>query len=177
MRDWIAVGHFDSTGSKLRRVEPFLPDHEFSHPMDMIIASDGSLYLLEYGQKWYQRNLDARLNRISYVPEGTVSVSPELTGKSRIRKNIPEGQFLAETSGCLACHDVEALVNGPSFKQIAERYSAQDRDYLADKIAKGGGGAWGERPMPPQPRVPMGDLDQIVGWILSFDPANQPREH
>ena len=177
MRDRIAVGHFDRTGTKLRRVEPFMPDDEFSHPMDMIFARDGSLYLLEYGQKWNQRNLDARLNRISYVAEGITSVRPEVTGKSGELTDKPEGQRLVEASGCRGCHDIEALVNGPSYKQIAERYSAKDRDYLTNKVIEGGSGVWGERHMPPHPQISPEDMEQIIDWILSLNPANQPREH
>lgn len=177
MRDWVAVGHFDKMGKKLRRVEPFMPGEEFSHPMDMMFATDGSLYLLEYGQKWNQRNLDARLNRISYFADGVLDLSRVSAGKSREHIDKPAGQRLIEASDCRGCHGIEALVNGPSYKQIAERYGVTDRDYLADKIIEGGAGAWGERHMPPHPQVPLSDVEQMVGWILSLNPANQLREH
>lgn len=177
MRDWIVVGHFDNAGNKLRRIEPFLPGEKFSHPMDMIFASDGNMYLLEYGQKWNQRNLDARLNRISYVAGGVSSASPVLAESPAVGIDKPAGQRLTEVSDCRACHDIEAQVNGPSYKQIAERYGVTDKDYLADKIIEGGSGIWVERHMPPHPQVPRGDVEAMVDWILSLNPANQSREH
>ncbi|GGW33059.1 PQQ-dependent sugar dehydrogenase [Arenibacter certesii] len=66
MRDWIYVVTLDEDQNYVK-ADPFMPSSEFSHPMDMIFGSDGSLYVLEYGQKWNSRNMDARLNRINYV--------------------------------------------------------------------------------------------------------------
>ncbi|WP_242156760.1 ThuA domain-containing protein [Aestuariivivens sediminis] len=66
MRDWIHVVTLDDNYN-YKKADPFMPSTEFSHPMDMIFGSDGKLYLLEYGQKWNTRNLDARLSSITYV--------------------------------------------------------------------------------------------------------------
>lgn len=65
MRDWIYVVHLDENG-KYVQADPFMANTEFSHPMDMLFAKDGQLYILEYGQKWNSRNLDARLSVIQY---------------------------------------------------------------------------------------------------------------
>ena len=57
-----------------------MPASEFSHPMDMIFGSDGSMYLLEYGQKWNVQNMDARLNRITYQrgnTQASAAVNPD----------------------------------------------------------------------------------------------------
>tara|TARA_R110002049_G_scaffold124997_25_gene280598 strand:- start:4369 stop:6831 length:2463 start_codon:yes stop_codon:yes gene_type:complete len=177
MRDWIVVAHFDKSGKRLRRVEPFMPAEEFSHPMDMVFGSDGSLYLLEYGQKWNQRNPDARLNRIRYVAEGVASVNPAIARKVVARSDKPEGQLLVESSDCSACHGVEAQVNGPSYKQISEQYGAENKDYLVDKIIQGGSGVWGERHMSPHPQLQPIEVQQMVDWILSLNPANHVRAH
>ena len=67
MRDWIYVVTLDDEQDYVQ-AEPFMPDTEFSHPMDMKLGSDGKLYVLEYGQKWNSRNLDARLSQITYLP-------------------------------------------------------------------------------------------------------------
>ena len=66
MRNWIYVVKIDSTGRMLR-VDPFLPGESFSRPMDMVFGPDGTLYMLEYGQKWFASNLDARLSKIEYI--------------------------------------------------------------------------------------------------------------
>ncbi len=65
MRDWIYVVHLDET-QQFVQADPFMPNTEFSHPMDMLFTRDGQLYILEYGQKWNSRNLDARLSVIKY---------------------------------------------------------------------------------------------------------------
>ncbi|PHN02373.1 PQQ-dependent sugar dehydrogenase [Flavilitoribacter nigricans] len=66
MRDWIYVITLDENQEYVK-AEAFMPNTEFSHPMDMLFGSDGSLYVLEYGQKWNAQNMDARLSRISYL--------------------------------------------------------------------------------------------------------------
>jgi len=65
MRDWIYVVSLDENDDYLR-ADPFMSQTEFSHPMDMIFSKNGELYILEYGQKWNARNIDARLSVISY---------------------------------------------------------------------------------------------------------------
>ena len=66
MRDWIYVVTLDENQNYVK-AEAFMPDTEWSHPMDMLFGADGSLYVLEYGQKWNARNLDARLSKVSYI--------------------------------------------------------------------------------------------------------------
>lgn len=65
MRNWIYVVHQDEAGNFIQ-ADPFVPNMEFSRPMDMVFGPDGALYVLEYGQKWFARNQDARLSRIEY---------------------------------------------------------------------------------------------------------------
>ena len=67
MRDWIYVVTLDENQDYVK-ADAFMPNTEFSHPMDMIFGSDGKMYVLEYGQKWNSQNLDARLSSISYLP-------------------------------------------------------------------------------------------------------------
>jgi cytochrome c len=65
MRDWVNVVTMKPNGDFLE-MERFLPKTEFSHPMDMQFGKDGALYMLEYGQKWFAQNNDARLIKIEY---------------------------------------------------------------------------------------------------------------
>jgi len=62
MRNWIQVSKLRSDGPK---VEPFLPDWNFRRPVDMKLGPDGVLYLIEYGDKWWE-NSDSRISRIVY---------------------------------------------------------------------------------------------------------------
>lgn len=66
MRDWIYVVTMDEN-QNYSHAESFMPNTEFSHPMDMFFGTDGKMYVLEYGQKWNVQNIDARLCRINYI--------------------------------------------------------------------------------------------------------------
>lgn len=66
MRDWMFLITMDDNDDYVK-AEPFLPNQEFHNPMDMVFGKDGSLYVLEYGESWNTQNLDAQLNKISFV--------------------------------------------------------------------------------------------------------------
>ena len=66
MRDWMFLITMDENYDYVQ-AEPFLPNQEFHNPMDMVFGDDGKLYVLEYGESWNTRNIDAQLNRISFV--------------------------------------------------------------------------------------------------------------
>ena len=75
---------------------------------------------------------------------------------------------LLNTNACSACHQVDKRVVGPSFKEVAAKYSTDNAAAatLAKKIRLGGSGVWGAAPMPPNPGVSDADLQQLVSWIL-----------
>ena len=66
MRHWMYLLKFDSTGNIIK-IDPFMQNTEFSRPMDMLFGKEGKLYMLEYGNKWFAENLDARLVRIDFI--------------------------------------------------------------------------------------------------------------
>ncbi|MEZ4773367.1 MAG: ThuA domain-containing protein [Bacteroidia bacterium] len=65
IRGWIYIVTLDDS-SNFEKAEPFMASSDFSNPMDMVFSPDGSLYILEYGEKWFAQNYDARLSRIEY---------------------------------------------------------------------------------------------------------------
>lgn len=65
MRGWIMAVEMNEKGDYIS-MEPVMPSHKFSNPMDMQFAADGDLYMLEYGTGWFQGNDDARLIRIEF---------------------------------------------------------------------------------------------------------------
>jgi len=71
---------------------------------------------------------------------------------------------------CMACHQVEAKVVGPAFKEVAAKYKgdAQAATALAGRIKSGGAGVWGSMPMPPNPTVTDEDMKTIVDWVLAL---------
>ncbi|MFK7920729.1 MAG: ThuA domain-containing protein, partial [Bacteroidia bacterium] len=65
MRDWVFAVTMAKNGD-LQKIEPFLPSLKLSSPVDMEFGPDGSMYILEYGTRWFAENQDARLIRINY---------------------------------------------------------------------------------------------------------------
>jgi len=75
-------------------------------------------------------------------------------------------QKLLDAHACNGCHAVDKRVVGPSFKEVASRYSEKDSAQLAGKIRRGGQGAWGNVPMPPNPGLSESEASSLVAWIL-----------
>ena len=65
MRNWIYLASMNDKGA-ITDIEPFMPNTKFNNISDMAYGPDGKLYMLEYGTKWFSKNLDARLVRIDY---------------------------------------------------------------------------------------------------------------
>ena len=79
-------------------------------------------------------------------------------------------QALAASSGCMGCHQIEAKVVGPAYKEVAAKYKgdAGALDALSAKVKAGGVGTWGQIPMPPNAHVSEADIRTIVEWILGL---------
>jgi cytochrome c len=78
-------------------------------------------------------------------------------------------EALAKKHNCLACHTVDKKTIGPAYKEIAKKYKGQNvAAKLQEKVKKGGQGAWGPVPMPPNAAVPDGDIKILVDWILKM---------
>ena len=77
---------------------------------------------------------------------------------------------LAQKKNCLACHATDKKLVGPSFKDVAAKYAGQTdaAAKMAEKIQKGGVGAWGQVPMPANPQVNAEEAKQLVTWVLSI---------
>jgi len=85
--------------------------------------------------------------------------------------NADDAKALAQKSGCLACHSVDAKILGPAYKDVAAKYkgdkAAEAR--LVAKVKAGGSGVWGPMPMPANsPQVKDEDIKTIVHWVLSL---------
>lgn len=83
----------------------------------------------------------------------------------------PDGAALAEKNRCVACHDTDRTLIGPSYKAIAARHAANKDlmvEVLAQKIIIGGAGNWGVVPMVPNEHVSIEEARVISRWILDL---------
>lgn len=76
VRRWIMAVTFDENGN-YQSMEPFLSNVRMVAPMDLKIAPDGTLYMIEYGTNWFSKNGDAKLVRIEYS-EGNRNPVPNI---------------------------------------------------------------------------------------------------
>ncbi len=81
------------------------------------------------------------------------------------------GSQLVATLDCRACHSKDMASLGPSYREIAKRYSGKNDApaMLINKIIKGGSGNWGTREMPPHLEMSKADVNEIVSYILSVN--------
>ncbi|KAA0130720.1 c-type cytochrome [Chryseobacterium sp. SN22] len=94
---------------------------------------------------------------------GSEMASAPDPGKSNL-----SGDQIIETLDCSGCHAVNEKMIGPSYQQIADKYSEKDTELLASKIIEGGSGVWGGVPMSPHPQVSKEDAKKMVQYILSL---------
>ncbi len=77
-------------------------------------------------------------------------------------------EALAKAKNCMSCHAIDKKLVGPAYKDVAAKYKADKAApaKLAEKVMKGGKGAWGEIPMPPN-NVTPDEAKKLVAWVLS----------
>ncbi len=79
-----------------------------------------------------------------------------------------EGLALIEGADCLTCHKMDVRVVGPSYQEVADRYTEGDLDMLASKIIEGGKGNWGEIPMTPHVGMSKENAKKMVEYIMTL---------
>jgi cytochrome c len=74
-------------------------------------------------------------------------------------------------AGCDACHSIDRKGVGPSYKDVAKKEKAVPgaAAEMFQKVRKGGVGAFGQIPMPPNPpeKISDADLKALIAWILT----------
>ena len=86
---------------------------------------------------------------------------------------LMSAEELLAANDCAACHHQKESIIGPSYIQIAERYTTKDISMLTEKIIKGGKGNWGETPMTAHPGLSQAEATEMVNYILSVN-ESQP---
>ncbi|MEO6454317.1 MAG: ThuA domain-containing protein, partial [Ginsengibacter sp.] len=114
------------------------------------------------------KEIDEKGMKISlrYIPK--VAGSQAVAGH-QLSEDYNLGKTLMASSDCKACHQMDAKSVGPSFVQVAKKYSGDKNamGYLANKIITGGNGVWGEHAMNAHPQLPKEDASEIVKYVLS----------
>lgn len=84
---------------------------------------------------------------------------------------LMEGKNLVATLDCKACHKENEKSVGPSYGMISDKYKndLKNKNYLSNKIIKGGSGVWGEVAMAAHPNIKQDELDLIIDYILSVN--------
>ncbi|CAA7193601.1 c-type cytochrome [Chryseobacterium potabilaquae] len=96
------------------------------------------------------------------------SVSSETSLVSEpVNTNI-SGDQMIQTLDCSGCHTIHERMIGPSYQEIADKYSEKDTEMLASKIVEGGSGVWGGVPMAAHPQVSKEDAKKMIEYILTL---------
>jgi len=76
-------------------------------------------------------------------------------------------QALASKYACVACHQADKKLVGPSWTDIGTKYANGNKSaaQLAQSIKQGGSGKWGPIPMPAQP-VSEAEAQTLAKWVL-----------
>ncbi|MCC5939296.1 MAG: PQQ-dependent sugar dehydrogenase [Lunatimonas sp.] len=109
-----------------------------------------------------------------FLEEGYDKIIAEMGHQQSENSTQVLGQNLLVKSGCNACHGLENASVGPSYKAVAERYSAvtEAPKILLQKVINGGGGVWGDRLMPSHAHLKEGDIVQMLDYVLSLSPKS-----
>ena len=80
----------------------------------------------------------------------------------------PDGETLYKTKACVACHQIDTKVVGPSYKDVAAKYAGQEGavETVAGHIKNGISGLWGPIPMPAN-QVTDEEARILAEWVLS----------
>jgi cytochrome c len=106
--------------------------------------------------------------------ESETSVDTSFTGTTEVNEDaeiaaeFKKGKELIDASDCLGCHKIDEKLVGPSYKEVAAKYSTKDEAMLAKKIVEGGTGNWGEIPMTAHAGISIEDATEMVKYILSL---------
>lgn len=104
------------------------------------------------------------------MPRRTMSLILSAALGAAVSCPVQASEELAKAKNCVMCHSVDKKILGPAFKDVAQKYAGQQGAdaKLAEKVMKGGSGAWGTMAMPPNPQVSEAEAKQLVQWILNL---------
>lgn len=140
-------------------------DREDGNLSDATIRPDEVIVQMDYLEEGYDKTLIAQGHQQPGAAAGAMA-----------------GKRLIDDSDCSACHQVDRASIGPSFQQVAEKYTGSDQNeeevevYLVEKIIQGGGGVWGDQAMAAHPQLTTDEASSMVAYILSVGNEEQAIE-
>jgi cytochrome c len=112
----------------------------------------------------------AACNSDSKPAEEKKEESPASAADDNTRNpDYQKGLDLVVKSDCTTCHSVADKINGPAYRDVADKYAGYPDtivSHLAGKIIQGGSGVWGEVPMTPHPALSKEDAEAMVKYVL-----------
>ena len=102
------------------------------------------------------------------MEEQKPAASADTASTTAAAKPEDEGKALVEGADCLSCHKVDSKLVGPSYQDVAAKYTEADIDHLSQKIIDGGKGVWGDIPMTPHAGLSKENAQKMVKYILSL---------
>lgn len=109
---------------------------------------------------------------IDYVPEG-FDISALEQGQTPVDAStrFAVARALIAGSDCATCHNRETKSRGPSFTELAAKYTPEPAtlNALANKIRQGGSGVWGPEVMPAHPLMTVHEAKTITEYMLSVN--------
>lgn len=103
MRNWIQCVHLDGD-ERITRIEPFLPGIRFRKPIELKLARDHTLYVIETGDRW-NGNVDSQITRWVYRsgnrPPVAVADASNLAGKVPLRIKFDAARSSDKDGGAL----------------------------------------------------------------------------
>jgi cytochrome c len=141
----------------------FVPDSPLTYTVQVSDREDGALAAGKILPEQVAFSID-------YVPEG-FDIASVRHGQAKVDAStrFAVAKALMARSDCATCHNRDTKSRGPSFVQLAEKYTLEPGTLtaLATKIRSGGTGVWGQEMMPAHPLLTMHEASTMATYMLS----------
>lgn len=130
-----------------------------------IIPAFYALILVSCSSNQPQNTSTATINTTT-----TQTVTVETIKPAEQSHTASTGEILMKKSDCFTCHSMDMKIVGPSFKDIADKYEANEVNiqFLTDKVIHGGSGNWGNIDMQAHNQISAAEAQDMVNYILSL---------
>jgi cytochrome c len=147
------------------RVQIIEPENNSIHSLNSLIRYSVNVSDVEDGESKYDEIPASRVLMEVKFREGK---PPNFYQEDNKLKEEPVGLIHIMNSDCFTCHQFKNKMIGPSFQEIAHKYSGNksERESLANRIREGSSGIWGDIAMPAHRDLSSDEAEYIIDWIL-----------